>query len=188
MAEVEADRFDLPARGPARGSAGASAPATGGGTCGGGVRGRAQISPETEVRARLIEFDNPWDFEEVYGRLHDFARAYPFDPETEEYLIHITTGTHVGQICLFLLTESRHIPGKLLQTSPPRHKASGEPGRYTIIDLDLSKYDRLASRFETQVRDDLSFLKSGIETRNRRFNELIEQIERVAIHRTRRCC
>ena len=142
----------------------------------------ARFPPRPRSAARLIEFDNPWDFEEVYGRLHDFARAYPFDPETEEYLIHITTGTHVAQICLFLLTESRHIPGKLLQTSPPRHKASGEPGRYTIIDLDLSKYDRLASRFETQVRDDLSFLKSGIETRNRRFNELIEQIERVAIH------
>jgi len=140
------------------------------------------VSPETVVHTQVLEFDNPWDFEEVYARLHDFARGYPFDPEQEEYLVHITTGTHVAQICLFLLTESRHIPGKLLQTSPPKHKTTGEPGRYSVIDLDLSRYDRLASRFEKEVRDDLSFLKSGIETRNSQFNRLIEQIERVAIH------
>jgi transcriptional regulatory protein RtcR len=140
------------------------------------------VSPETVVRLHPVDFVNPWDFEEVYGRLHDFARGYPFDPEQEEYLVHITTGTHVAQICLFLLTESRHMPGKLLQTSPPKLKAAGDPGRYTIIDLDLSKYDRLASRFNQEVHDDLSFLKSGIETRSARFNRLIEQIERVAIH------
>ena len=140
------------------------------------------VSPETAVRRHAVEFEDPWDFQEVYGRLHDFARGYPFDPEREDYLIHITTGTHVAQICLFLLTESRRMPGKLLQTSPPRPRTKGAPGNCAIIDLDLSKYDRLASRFEQEVRDDLSFLKSGIETRNQRFNELIEQIERVAIH------
>jgi transcriptional regulatory protein RtcR len=140
------------------------------------------VSPETEVRSHIVEFSDPWDFEEVYGRLHDFARSYPFDPEQEEYLVHITTGTHVAQICMFLLTESRHFPGKLLQTSPPKRKEAGAPGSYTIIDLDLSKYDRIASRFRQEARDDLSFLKSGIDTRSATFNQLIEQIERVAIH------
>ena len=140
------------------------------------------VSPETTVHRHVVEFDNPWDFEEVYARLHDFARAYPFDPEQEEYLIHITTGTHVAQICLFLLTESRHMPGKLLQTSPPKRSNIGSPGTFTIIDLDLSKYDHLASRFQQEAHDDVSFLKSGIETRNKRFNQLIEQIEQVAIH------
>jgi len=140
------------------------------------------VSPETEVRAHVVEFRSPWDFEEVYGRLHDFARAYPFDPEQEEYLVHITTGTHVAQICLFLLTESRHFPGKLLQTSPPKDKWVRDPGTFTIIDLDLSKYDRIASRFRQEVRDDLSFLKSGIDTRSAAFNRLIQEIERVAIH------
>ncbi len=61
---------------------------------------------------------DPWDFEEVYGVLHDFARNYAFDPERGAYLVHITTGTHVAQICMFLLTEARYFPGTLLQTSP----------------------------------------------------------------------
>lgn len=34
------------------------------------------------------------------GSLHDFARDYPFRPDDEDYLVHITTGTHVQQICL----------------------------------------------------------------------------------------
>ncbi|MBN8721353.1 MAG: RNA repair transcriptional activator RtcR [Acidobacteria bacterium] len=138
------------------------------------------VSPETSVRAIEMEFDDPWDFEEVYSTLHEFAGKYEFNTDEEEYLIHITTGTHVAQICMFLLTESRHFPAKLLQTSPPnRHKS--EPGKYTIIDLDLSKYDEIASRFQQEKREGVSFLKSGIETKNREFNRLIERIEQVAI-------
>jgi len=138
-------------------------------------------SPETTVQHHHVEFSDPWDFEEVYGGLLDFARAYPFDTDKEDYLIHITTGTHVAQICLFLLTESRHLPGRLIQTSPPRGKFDQRVGAYQIIDLDLSKYDSLATRFASEQTESLAFLKAGIETRNQRFNKLIERVERVAI-------
>lgn len=141
-----------------------------------------RVSPTTEARLTVQELKNPWDFEEVYGSLHDFARNYPFLPDEEDYLVHITTGTHVQQICMFLLTESRHFPARLVQTAPAEPKRRGADGRYSIIDLDLSKYDRIAARFQREAKDALSFLKSGIETRNPRFNELIEQIEHVAIH------
>ncbi len=140
------------------------------------------ISPETQVRQHAVEFNDPWDFQEVYSALLDFARAYPFNPEREEYLVHITTGTHVAQICLFLLTEAHYFPAKLVQTSPPGSHNAGATGGYTIIDLDLSKYDKIASRFAAELTESVSFLKSGIETRNEAFNQLIEQIERVAIH------
>ncbi|NUQ10896.1 MAG: sigma 54-interacting transcriptional regulator [Gemmatimonadaceae bacterium] len=139
------------------------------------------VSPETEVRGHLLPYRDPWDFEAVYGALHDFAGAYAFDLEEEEYLVHITTGTHVEQICLFLLTESRHLPGRLLQASPPPRARPNHLGRFSIIDLDLSRYDRLASRFREERQDAVSFLKSGIETRNPAFNALIDEIERVAI-------
>ena len=138
------------------------------------------VSPETEVVLHGLELANPWDFEEVYGALYELARAYPFDSDREDYLVHITTGTHVAQICLFLLTESRHFPGRILQTSPGGREIV--PGTYSIVDLDLSKYDKLASRFGEERRDAVSFLKSGIETRSERFNRLIERIEQVAMH------
>jgi transcriptional regulatory protein RtcR len=137
------------------------------------------VSPETEVRQHEMEFGDPWDFEEVYETLFKFSRQYPFDTESEDYLIHITTGTHVAQICLFLLTESRYMPGRLVQCSPERDRSS--PGTIKIIDLDLSKYDRIASRFRQEQREAVSYLKGGIDTRNTAFNHLIDRIEQVAI-------
>lgn len=145
------------------------------------VKDIGAVSPETEVRLHDVEWKDPWDFEEVYGALHDFARAYSFRQADEDYLVHITTGTHVAQICLFLLTEARYIPGRLVQCSPPARAREGS-GEFRIIDLDLSRYDRIASRFKQEQADDLSYLKSGIQTRSQAFNTLIEQIEKVAIN------
>ncbi|MBB5017171.1 transcriptional regulatory protein RtcR [Chitinivorax tropicus] len=139
------------------------------------------ISPETEVRLNCITLKDPWDFEEVYALLHDFARSYPFRPDEEDYLIHITTGSHVAQICWFLLTEARYLPARLVQTSPPRRKETPNGvGTYAIIDLDLSRYHKIATRFAQEQQATVSFLKSGIATRNPQFNGMIEQIERVA--------
>ncbi|MGB9439870.1 MAG: RNA repair transcriptional activator RtcR family protein, partial [Desulfobacterales bacterium] len=65
------------------------------------VKDIKHISPETEVVSYPVDFRDPWDLEEVYAALHDFAKAYAFDQDSEEYLVHITTGTHVAQICLY---------------------------------------------------------------------------------------
>lgn len=145
----------------------------------------ALISPETTLAHHHIDFGHDaWDLERVYGALQDWARAYPFDPEREEYYVHITTGTHIAQISLFLLVEAGFIPGKIIQTSPPpggtrpKHKV---PGRYALIDLDLSKYDALSTRFASDQEETTDFLKSGIATRNAAFNRLIDRIEQVAL-------
>ncbi|AOY96401.1 transcriptional regulator [Cupriavidus sp. USMAA2-4] len=139
-------------------------------------------SPRTEVRLAPISIHDPWDFEQVYATLHDFARDYPFDLEHEDYLLHITTGTHVAQICWFLLAEARYLPARLVQTSPPppTDEGPGGPGSVSVIDLDLSRYNRIAQRFRRERDETVSFLKAGIATRNPRFNALIEQLERVA--------
>lgn len=139
----------------------------------------AQVSPQTEVRLHLVDPKDPWDFEDVYTALHDFAAAYDFDQENEDYLIHITTGTHVAQICLFLLTETRRFPAKLIQSSP-KPKSNDPSGEYRIIDLDLSKYNTIAARFQREFTDNIAGLKSGIATRNATFNRLIEELEHVA--------
>jgi transcriptional regulatory protein RtcR len=143
------------------------------------------VSPETEVRIHEIRFGrDPWDLADVYGALHDWARAYRFDRENEDYLIHITTGTHIAQISLFLLNEAGFLPGRLIQTAPPRARSrrrDSNPGRYALIDLDLSKYDALSTRFARDLEETTDFLKSGIATRSATFNQLIERIERVAL-------
>ncbi|NSX53748.1 RNA repair transcriptional activator RtcR [Parasulfitobacter algicola] len=135
-------------------------------------------SPKTEVLLNHIDIQDPWDFEEMYGAMYDFARDYGFDDEREDYYIHLTTGTHVGQICWFLLAEARHIPAKLVQTGPPRSEEDG-PGTKQIVDLDLSKYNALQQRFDLVTREYNTLLKGGIETRNPAFNAMIDRMEVV---------
>jgi transcriptional regulatory protein RtcR len=149
------------------------------------------VSPETTVVQHMIDLRDPWDFEEVYAALHQFSSSYAFDSEQDNYLVHITTGSHVAQICLFLLTESRHLPAKLLQASPPpgrgrspQEEAASVEGSYQIVDLDLSRYDQLATRFAQEHNEAQSFLKSGIATRDPAFNELIDRIERITLATT----
>ncbi|MEM6307835.1 MAG: RNA repair transcriptional activator RtcR family protein, partial [Pseudomonadota bacterium] len=117
------------------------------------------ISPTTEVLLHNMNLNNPWDFQEVYGKLFDFARAYGFDEAREQYHVHLTTGTHVAQICWFLLTESRHIPARLIQTGPP--VTDDAAARFDIIDLDLSRYNALQQRFDQLSREYSDQLKGG---------------------------
>lgn len=143
----------------------------------------ASVSPDTELRCHPFDLTDPWDFEEVYGKLGDFADAYRWYTDREDYYLHITTGTHVAQICLFLLCETRAIPGRLLQSSPARkaeQATADHSGRLDVIDLELAKYDQLAARFRARQHMGASLLKAGIETRNAAFNQLIEQLEQVA--------
>ena len=142
------------------------------------ARDLCAASPETEVLLHRMDLADPWDFQEVYGKLFDFARAYGFDEDRERYHLHLTTGTHVAQICWFLLAESRHIPARLIQTGPPRSEDS--PGPLDVIDLDLSRYNALQQRFDQLSREYSDQLKGGIETRNPVYNALIDRIELVA--------
>lgn len=142
------------------------------------IRDMQTLSPQTRITPYVVDYQNPWDFEAVYSQLLDFTRSFSFDPEQHAYYVHITTGTHVAQICLYLLTEARYLPGKLLQTSPADNSPQGS---YQVIDLDLSRYDQIAQRFEREAMDGITYLKNGIETRNAAFNALISQLERVSI-------
>jgi transcriptional regulatory protein RtcR len=53
-----------------------------------------------------------------------------------------------------------------------------------VIDLDLSRYDRIASRFARDAIDERAILTSGIGTRNAAFEALVAQLDRVATRST----
>ncbi len=149
------------------------------------ARDLAEVAPATEVVLQELAAHDPWDFEQVYAQLLDYARTRAYDPDTEDLLVHISTGSHVAQICLFLLTESRHLPGQLLQTSPQKGDEAQPQGKAAVIDLDLSRYDAIARRFEEEQRQGESLLKHGIATRNPAYNHLIGRLEQVALRSTR---
>lgn len=153
------------------------------------------ISPQTQVNPVKVQLCNPWDFEEVYTYLLDLAKGYKFDTEEENYFLNITTGTHVMQICWFLLAESRFYPARLMQPSPSdtteaepekdlslpeEHQQLSIRGKINIIDLNLHRYDQILTRFQQYASQATELLKSGIATRNIDYNQLITEIEQVA--------
>jgi len=143
------------------------------------ARDVAQVSPDTRVVRRELPIDDPWDLEEVYAALFDFAVERAVDPDAEDLLVHMSTGTHIWQICLFLMVEARLLPGALLQMRPPTHD-EGVEGGHARVDLDLARYDRIARRFEEQRSAATSVLKAGIATRSAAFNAVVDELERVA--------
>jgi len=139
------------------------------------------LSPSTKIIIREVKFIDPWDFEEVYAVIHDISDSYTFSPELNNYYIHMSTGTHVSRICLFLLCESRIIPGMMIQSYPEHTYDEHVQSGWRTIDLSLTKYDRLVKRFEKRKTQGQCFLKSGIATENAAFNHTIEEMEQVAI-------
>ena len=144
----------------------------------------AEISPHAAVVPHLLDVKDPWNFQEVYAALHAFASSYTFREDCE-YFVHLTTGTHVAQICLFLLAESKYFPARLVETF--NHGAAVEDrwkGTLEVIDLNLAAYDLIAKRFEKEKITSQGLLKGGIATRNERFNALMQRIEKVALKST----
>lgn len=137
----------------------------------------SKLSPKTEIVFHKRKFEAPWEFEEVYDKMLTFTEEYNFEDKTE-YFIHITTGTHVQQICWFLLIESNFIPAEILQSW---HFIKNEKINHKIsrISLDLKNYSKIHSRLEQEKISDENFLKDGIKTRNHKFNNLINEIEYV---------
>ncbi|MGP5010838.1 RNA repair transcriptional activator RtcR [Psychrobacter glacincola] len=140
----------------------------------------AQVSPQTKVIGHHVSLSSPWDFADVYAELYDFAAVFDFQDNTD-YLLHLTTGTHVAQICWFLLVEAGFIPADLIQTSPcPRPDQADPQGRYQVIDLDVSRYDGLRERFEAEKQQHWQTLQANLVTQNAAYQKLISDIEKVA--------
>ncbi|MDN5565550.1 MAG: RNA repair transcriptional activator RtcR [Psychrobacter sp.] len=144
----------------------------------------ARVSPKTQVIGHHVTLLSPWDFADVYAELYDFVASFDFDAQTD-YLLHLTTGTHVAQICWFLLVEAGFIPANFIQTSPcPRPGQADPQGRYQIIDLDVSRYDSLRARFEAEKAQHWQTLQANLVTQNAAYKQLISDIEKVATRST----
>ncbi len=144
----------------------------------------AQVSPNTNVIGHHVALSSPWDFADVYAELYDFAAGFDFQDNTD-YLLHLTTGTHVAQICWFLLVEAGFIPADLIQTSPcPKPDQADPKGRYQVIDLDVSRYDGLRERFEAEKQQHWQTLQANLVTQNAAYQKLISDIEKVATRST----
>ena len=127
-------------------------------------------SPNTALHWETgMPLADPWNLEEVFTAFRKWSdKIWKEIPHDADLFIHTSSGTHIEQISLFLLMESRHLPGKLIQTLPD--------GGYRIIDLAEEKYKQVVNRFIQEPASILEKLKDGIETRDESYNSLIQEI------------
>ncbi len=123
----------------------------------------------TKVRLHLVDFKAAMELRIRVCGIFRFFPKYQFDHENLEYFVNISTGTHVMQICLFLLAEAKFVPARLVQSTGDRKRVE--------IDLRLERFDLIAHRFRKQEVDDVAFLKDDIETKNADIEKRIRRIQ-----------
>jgi transcriptional regulatory protein RtcR len=143
----------------------------------------AWLSPHTVLKTHIINFSTPWDFKEVYGKLFEFCEKFTFNHDMEDYFFHISIGTHVQQICVYLLTESRRFPGKILQTYnyDPYHDPYRKKKRLEFVILDPHDLPiSIQEQKKLEERNSIEILKSGFASINEEYNGIIKDLQQAA--------
>lgn len=118
---------------------------------------------------------NAFDLESTFETLKDFFNEYTFKHDSENYYLHIGTGTHIEHICFFIF--AKQTPLILLQNIPPNETGN----LVNEIKLNLERYAFVNKPiFIDRQKERQWKLKQGIETKNPAFNKLIEEIEDIA--------
>jgi transcriptional regulatory protein RtcR len=137
----------------------------------------ASTSPGFAVVLKEVEL-NPYDLKDTFLMMEELRANTVFEPDTN-YLLNITTGTHIMQIVCFLMIESKRWPGLLAQCGPTGTRKNIE-STITLIDLDLRSFDPIMARYRMQNLEGEDWLKQGIPTLNQPFNTMVSKLQKVA--------
>ncbi len=154
-----------------------------------------RASPPVSVVLDPIDIGSGHEFQVVYCSLYDYFEAYFKNLENNlsqankvRYLVHVTAGSQAARMCLFLLAQARWVPAECVQISksqPSSHDktAPREPNvGYCFVTnpiVSSEEYKEIRQRREKVVEDNKSILKQNIKTKDKNYNRIIEQIERV---------
>ena len=138
------------------------------------------LSPKIEVRFHRVNLgQDPFDFEHVCEGLFTLFQSYRFDP-TNDYYFHLATGTQAVQVSAFVLVKAEVFRGRLLQSWGKDSSPLGA-GYKEVASLDVSKFIHIQAHKREGTTPEEQ-LKNGIGTRNPSYNQMIREIERVALH------
>lgn len=144
-----------------------------------------ELSVATNVILDEIPLKDPWDFDEVSLQFFNYVKRPCFHRDNTEYLVHINTGTNVERICLFWLVYSNYIRARLVQTAPTEgfggSASNDSKGLLKIIDLDISANSKLTRQITSLSLEGVEFLKDGIQTKNKAYNETIDELETLVL-------
>ena len=149
------------------------------------------VSPETEVRRALHRRSrDPWDFEEVYGALHDFARGYAVRARARG-LPRPHHHRHARRADLPVPADrGAPLPGAAAADLAAARRPARRARHATASSISISRSTTASRRaFAQEQRESRQFLKAGIATRNAAFNRA-DRAHRAGRDRARarRCC
>jgi len=133
------------------------------------------LNPKFEVELKQVDFE-PYDLVSTFLMMDELRSTIDFEPENQ-YLLNISTGTHIMQICSYLFVESKRWGGMLAQCAPSEDK---KKTIVSVIDLDLRRYDPIMNRYRLENLQGESQLKQGIQTLNPAFNAMVTKLQKVA--------
>ncbi len=149
---------------------------------------QARIEKEsvtTNVILDEIALDDPWNFDEVSLKFFEYVKRPCFHRDNTEYLVHINTGTNVERICLFWLVYANYLRAKLIQSAPSegfgKSHSDNAKGLLKIIDLGHTGNTVLANQINNLSLEGITFLKDGIQTRNKQYNDTIDELEKLVL-------
>ncbi len=129
------------------------------------------------IHVELVSLErDAFTLDSVFPKLKTHFSNFQFKHEEANYYLHLATGTHIELICFFLLAEWNSFT--LLQTIPKNNNPSSQ---INTINLREERYLILNEReIKTETEKRQLKLKQGIQTQNKAFNTLIEEIEEIA--------
>ncbi|MDK9790010.1 RNA repair transcriptional activator RtcR family protein [Vibrio sp. D431a] len=143
------------------------------------------VSPSTNVIPVLMDLEDEFEPLSVLDGLMSFLQEIP---RNKEYLISLATGTHVSHMVWFDIVRRNILNAKLLQLHPLTRdeKANAEieciqRGKSRCLDMNMARYSNYNVMLEEDTRVLQEFLKDGVITQNKEYNQLISTIERVAL-------
>lgn len=113
--------------------------------------------------------------------LYDWVTTYHFDYYTEIYYFYFQGAHSFFRSVLFYFGTKRMANIGNIEIQPPSLFPPC-PAKILETELNLSVYESMANIIRDRRYDSYNFLKGGIHTRNVYFNNIIEQIEFVAVH------
>lgn len=145
----------------------------------GEIEARAKcFKKTTEVTLKNIFRKNPWNLKDALSAYLEFAKTFQYE-ENCAYHLHLGTGTHVDHICFFLLVKHNLFNARLLRTI---HKGKTFDDDTTLYNFIEDEYRQILNKARNeQAQKRCGDLKHGIQTKNKAFNTLIAEIEKVAL-------
>ncbi len=149
-----------------------------------------QISPKTGITLvdlgkginKAFSIGNGHEFEKVYIGLRKYFESFIFDLEKNEYYVNVSTGSTVIRTSLTILAQERIVPADLVQLpGMPTEKRKGFLPIVSNPTTAHDKYRKIANEDKKRSEQSQTELKQGIQTRNVRFNRMIEELENVVL-------